>query len=123
MPYRTRFNSINSLYSALPVPFVPMWVTRSALVTHSTSQYHRTFIPLFVSLCKNICDPVFDGVRLAGFKTRSNVYWPKPLAPFLSSNVFPFFSSFYGLLLWGLGLWTDKVSIVLSQPCVVDFYK
>ena len=68
---------------ALPVPHVPVWVTRGALIAHRdtyaphscrTSQYRRTFIPLSVSLWNALVDPVFDGVGLAGFKTRSNAF-------------------------------------------------
>ena len=36
--------------------------------------YRRTFIPLSVSLWNALVDPVFDGVGLAGFKTRSNAF-------------------------------------------------
>ena len=35
-----------------------------------TSQYRKTFIPLSVSMWNNLSDPVFDGVGLAGFKSR-----------------------------------------------------
>ena len=58
-------------------------MTRGALVAHRhsfapprcrTSQYRRTFVPLSVSLWNDICDPVFDGVGLAGFKSRANDY-------------------------------------------------
>ena len=101
------------LCGALPVPYVPMRVTRGALVAHRytyeplrcrTSQYCRTFIPLSVSLWNDLADPVFDGVGLAGLKSRANtVLLAQLLAPFLSFTVFPF-SSF---LLWvgivGLG--------------------
>ena len=37
-----------------------------------TSQYRRTFISLPESLWNDLVDPVFDGVGLAGFKSRSN---------------------------------------------------
>ena len=38
------------------------------------SQYHMTFIPLSGSLWNDLVDPVFDGVGLAGFKSRSNAF-------------------------------------------------
>ena len=66
---------------ALPGPYVPVLVTRGALVAHRytyapprcrTSQYRRTFVPLSVSLWNDLTDPVFDGVGLAGFKRRTN---------------------------------------------------
>ena len=39
-----------------------------------TSQDPRTLIPLSVSLWNDLVDPVFDGVGLAGFKSRSNAF-------------------------------------------------
>ena len=59
MLYKIRWNPMHPLYGALTVPYVPAWVTRSALIAHRhtyasprcrTSQYHRTFIPLSISL-------------------------------------------------------------------------
>ena len=70
-------------YGALPVPYAPVRVTRGAVIVHRftyapasyrTSQYRRTFIPLSVSLWNDISDPVFDGVGLAGFKSRANAF-------------------------------------------------
>ena len=71
---------MHPLNSALPGPYVPVWVT---LVTHRhtyappscrTSQYSRTFIPLWMSLWNDLANPVFDGVGLAGFKSRANAF-------------------------------------------------
>ena len=56
-------------------------VTRSALVVHQyiyaqrrcrTLQYSRTIIPFSVSLWNDLASLVFDGVGLAGFKSRAN---------------------------------------------------
>ena len=72
---------MHPLCGALPVPYVPVRVTRGALIAHRytyaplrcrTSQYRRTFIPLSVSLWNDLVDPVFDGAGLAGFKSRFN---------------------------------------------------
>ena len=61
-----------------------VWVTHGAVIAHRftyapprcrTSQYRRTFIPLSVSLWNDLSDPVFDGVGLAGFKSRANYYY------------------------------------------------
>ena len=55
----------------------PDLVTHGALVAHRhtyaphrcrTSQYHRTFIPLSVSLWNDLADPVFDGMGLEGLQ-------------------------------------------------------
>ena len=71
---------MHPLYGALPVP---VRVTRGAVIAHRftyapprcrTSQYSRTFISLSVSLWDDLSDPMFDGVELAGFKSRANVF-------------------------------------------------
>ena len=58
-----------------------------------TSQYRWTFIPLSVSLWNALVDPLFDGVGLTGFKTRSNAFrLAQLLSACLSSTIFPFSS-------------------------------
>ena len=105
---------MHPLNGALPGPYVPVRVTRGALVAHlhsyaihrcRTSQYRRTFINLSVSIWKDLADPVFDGVGLAGFKSRANAfYWPKLLYPYTSLLLFFLFSSFCLLVgIVGLG--------------------
>ena len=42
------------------------------LAAETCRQYSRTFIPLSVSLRNDLANPVFDGVGLAGFKSRAN---------------------------------------------------
>ena len=78
MLYKIRFDPMHPLNGALPGPYVPVRVTRGALVAHRytyasprcrTSQYRRTFISLSVSLWNDLADPVFDGVGLASFKS------------------------------------------------------
>ena len=82
MLYKIRCNPLHHLYGALNVPYVPVRVTRGAVIAHRfayaprrcrTSQYSRIFIPFSVSLFNNLSDRVFDGVGLAGFKSRANV--------------------------------------------------
>ena len=68
---------MHPLYGAVPVPYVPVRVTRGAIAhryTYApprcrTSEDRRTFIPLSVSLWNDLGDPVFDGVGLADFKS------------------------------------------------------
>ena len=81
MLYKIRCNPVNPLNGALPGLYVPARVTRGALVAHRytdapslcrTLQYSRTFIPFSVSLWNDLANPVFDGVGLAGFKSRAN---------------------------------------------------
>ena len=81
--YKIRCNPMHPLNDALPGLCVQVHATRSALVAHQctyapprcrTSQYSRTFVPLSVSLWNDVADPIFDGVGLAGFKSRANVF-------------------------------------------------
>ena len=76
--YKIRCNPLHLLYGALPVPYVPVRVTRCTVIEHRytyapprcrISQYSRTFIPFSVSLWNDLSDSVFDGVGLAGFKS------------------------------------------------------
>ena len=81
--FKIKSNPMHPLSIALPLPYAPARVTRGALVAHGhsfapphcrTSQYRRTFVPLSVSFWKDLSDPVFDGVGLAGFKSRANAF-------------------------------------------------
>ena len=83
MLYKIRCKPMHPLYGALPVPYVPVWVTRGTVIAHRytyaptrcrTSQYRRTFVPLSVSLWNDLSDPVFDGVGLAGFKSKVDAF-------------------------------------------------
>ena len=76
-------NPLYALSGALLSPYVLEGVNCGALVAHrqlfatpccQTSQYHRTFLPLSVSFWNNLSDPVFNGVGLAGFKSRANAF-------------------------------------------------
>ena len=109
---------MHPLGSALPLSYVPARVTGGALVAHRhsfapprcrTSQYRRSFVPLCVSLWNDLSDPVCDGVGLAGFKSRANAFLLACSALSFLSPVLSF-SSFHGLVVWGWGLWTDRVS-------------
>ena len=83
MLYKIRCNPMYPLCGALPVPYVPVRVTRGAVIAHRftyapprcrTSQYRRTFIPLSVSLWNDLSETVFDGVGLACFKSMANAF-------------------------------------------------
>ena len=74
---------MHPLSGALPLPYMPVRVTRGALVAHrhlfapprcSTSQYRRSFLPLSVSLWNDLSGPVFFGVGQVGFKSRANAF-------------------------------------------------
>ena len=83
MPFKIKSNPMHPLSGALPLPYVPASVPHGALVAHRhslasprcrISQYHKSFVPLSVSLWNDLSDPVFDGERLAGFKSRANAF-------------------------------------------------
>ena len=83
MLYKIRCNPVHPHNGALPGPHVPMRVTRGVLVANwyaytpprcRTSQHSWTFILLSVSLWNHLSNPVFDGVGLAGFKSRVNAF-------------------------------------------------
>ena len=132
MLFKIKSNPMRPLRGALPFPYVPGRVTRGELVAHRhsfapqrcrTSQYQRTFVHLSVSLWNDLCDPVFDGAGLASFKGRANAFL---LARSALSFLFPTIlsvSSFHGVVVWGLGLWTDRVfslSPGLAQRTPID---
>ena len=124
--YKIRCNPMHPLNDELPRPYVPVRVTRGALVAHRytyapprcrTSQYCRTFVLISVSLWNDLADPMFDGVGLAGFKSRANAFFIG-LSCSIPTKVFYSFSlsllHVYRLVLWGWGLRTDRVYITLS---------
>ena len=74
---------MHPLSGVFPLPYVMVRVTRGAVVADRqsfahprcrTSQYCRAFVPLSVSLWNDLNVPVFDGVGLAGFKSRPNAF-------------------------------------------------
>ena len=128
-----RCNPAHPLNSALPGSYVPVRVTRGALVAHRytyapprcrTLQYSRTLKPFSVSLWNDLLNPVFDGVDWRVSKSGPMLlYWPKLLYPYYSLLVFSLsLLSVYRLVLWGWGLRTDRVYITLSQPCTPDLF-
>ena len=121
--YKIRCNPI-----APPVSYVWSRFILGALVAHRytfapsryrTSQYTKTYISLLVYLWNDLGNHLFDGVGLAGFKSRANMpfYWPSCSLPFC---LILFSLSFYGLVLWGWGLY--RMLIALSQPCIAAFF-
>ena len=132
MLYKIRCNPMHSLYAALPVPYVPVRVTRGAVIAHRytyapprcrTSQYRRPFIPFSISLWKELSDPVFDGVDWRVSRAGPiPFYWTSCSFTFCLLLFSLSLLSFYGLVLRGWSLRTDRVLIALSQPCITNLF-
>ena len=130
MLYKIRCILMHRLYGALPVPYVPVRATRSAVIAHRntyapprcrTSQYSRTFIPLSASLWNVLSDPYSMVWHWQVSRARPMpFYWPSCLLPFCLLLFSLSLLSFYGLVLWGWGLRTDRVLIALSLPCITN---
>ena len=124
---------MHPLNGDLPGPYVPVRITRGALVAHRytyapprcrTSQYRRLFIPVSVPLWNDLADAVFDGVELAGFRSMANAFFiglSCPIPTIVSYCFSLFLLSVYRLVLWGWGLRSDRVYVTLSQPRTADF--
>ena len=123
------------LNDALHGPYVPVRVTRGALVAHRytyapprcrTSQYRRTFVHLPVSLWNDLADPVFDGVGLAGFKSCANAFFIglTALSLLWSSAIFPllFFLSKGRKCETGVFGLIGCISLSLSFALTTSFY-
>ena len=84
MLYMIICHQMHSLYGVLPCRMCRcgshalLWshIATLSYASHCcrTSQYRRTFIPLPISLWIDLGDLVFDGVRLAGIKSRNNAF-------------------------------------------------
>ena len=125
------------LNGALPGPYLPVRVTRGALVAHRytyvsprcrNSQCRMTFITLSVSLWNDLANPVFDGVGLAGFKSRQGQCFFIILScsiPTVCSLLLFFLLSFFSLLVGIVGLRSSDcqgANITLSQLSTVDIF-
>ena len=133
MLYEIRCNLMHPVNGALTGPYVPVRVTRGALVAHRytcappryrTSQYSRTFIPLSVSLWNDIADRsmVWDHRTMVWdhgvgppdqysmvwdwWVSRAGpmlLDWPKLLYPYYCLLFFPFSSFCLSVGIVGLG--------------------
>ena len=105
-----------------------LWSHIGTLMHRLAAEPRRTAGLLFpsrsVSLWNDLANLVFDGVGLAGFKSKANAFYcPKMLYPFYNLQLFfPYLLSVYRLVLWCWGLRTDRVYITLSQPCTADLF-
>ena len=99
MLYKIRCNPKHQLCGALPAPYVPVRVTRGALIAHRynfvpprcrTTQYRRTFIPLSISLEWSGW-PRFWWCGIGGFQEHVQCFFVGLVAlPFFVFNYFTF---------------------------------
>ena len=73
-------------------------------------------MPLSVCLWNDLSDPVFDGVGLAGFQEQRHCFPVVMICSFFLSPIILSFSFFHELVVWGWGLWTDRVFTL--SPCL-----
>ena len=126
MPYKIRCNPMLSLYDALPEPYMPVRVTRGAVIAHRNtnalrrsraSQYRKTFIFLSVSMWNDIGALYpYSKCWTRRFQEQGQCLFiglaARSLFCLLSLSIS--FLSFYELVLWGWGLRSDRVLIALS---------
>ena len=128
--YKIKCNPMHLLYGALPVPYVPVRVTRIAVDNWCTMWSHiGTLMRLLAAEpsstaglllpCQYLCGPILVTPYSMMWDWRVSRAGPMPF--YWSSCSLPFclvlFSlshlSFYGFVLWGWGLHTDTVLISL----------
>ena len=133
MLYKIRCNPVHPLNGALPGPYVPARVTRGALVAHRYTMHHLAAEPcstaglLFPSRCLSgtILLTPYSMVWAEWFQEQGQCCFiglscsiPAIVIYSLSLSLL----SVYRLVLWGLGVRTDRVYITLSQPCTADLF-
>ena len=126
MLYMIRCNPMYPLCGALPVPYVPVWIIRGALVAHRytcapprcrTTQYRCS--PLFPpqwpsgTILLTLYSMVRDW-RVCQEQSQHIFYWPKLLDPFVSP-VYPFlYFLSIGWYFWARIFRLDRVKFTLS---------
>ena len=122
MLYKIRCNQMHPLYG---VPYVPVRVigTPMRLLGAEPRSIAGLLFPC-QCLCGTIivtpCSMVWDWrVSRAG---PIPFYWPSCSLTFCLLLFSLSLLSFYGLVMWGWGLRTDRVLVALSQPCITNLF-
>ena len=125
MQYKIRCNPMHPLYRALPVPYVPGYTQRYRISVHLImrilpAQPRGIAGPLFP--CQYLCGTILVASYLMVWDWRVSragrvpFYWPSCSLTFCLLLFSLSLLSFYGMVLWGWCLRTDRVLITLSQP-------
>ena len=127
--YKIRPNTMHPLYDALPVPYVPERVTRGALGTLICllSAEPRSIARLIFP-CQYLCITISVtpySMMLDWRVSRAGpmpFYWPSCSLSFCLRLIYLSLISFYGLVLWGWGVRTDRVLIALSHHSIPNLF-
>ena len=118
MLYKIRCNLKHPLCGALPVPYVPVQVTCSALIAHRYTLFHSQSLSGIIWLTPYLM--VWDWrVSRAG---QMLFCWPSCSLLFCLQLFSLSLLFLYRLVVWGWGLHTDRVSISLSRPCIANLF-
>ena len=130
--YKSRCNQMHPLYGALPVLYVPVRVTGGAMAHICTLMRLLAVEPhSFAGLlfpCQYLCGPILVTQYSMIFDWRVSragpmpFYWPSCSLPYCRLLFYISLLSCYLFLLWGYCLWTDRVLIALSQPCITNLF-
>ena len=133
MLYKIRCNPMNPINGALPGPYVPVRVTRGALVAHRYTSLctaslqniavQQDFYSILGVPLERSCSPRIRWCGTGGFQEQGQCFFIG-LSCSIPNIIFYSFPlsllSVYSLVLWGWGRRTDRVYITLSQPCTAD---
>ena len=131
-------NLMHPLCGDLPVPYVPVWVTRGALIAH------RCAIPRYIGMRLPAAEPhsttglLFSSQYLSGTIWLTPYWmvwdwrvsragpipfcWPSCSLLFCLQLVSLSLLFLYRLVVWDWGLRTDRVSISLSRLCIANLF-
>ena len=132
MRYKIRCNPMHPLYGALPDPYAPVRVT-CVLWSHIGTLMRLAAEPRSTAgllfTCQYFCGTIlvtpYSMVWVWQVSRAGPMLFYRPSCSlhFCLLLISLSLLSFYLLVLWGFGLWTDIVLISLSQTCTANLFK
>ena len=102
-----------------------LWSQIGTLIMHLLAAEPRSIAGLLFS-CQYLCGTILVTPNSMVWDWRVSrpmpFYWLNCSLHFCLLLFFLFLLSFYGLVLWGWFLRTDRVLIALSQPCITNLF-